>query len=123
MATDRSFIEYVAEQAGLGARLTSKHMFGEYALYVDGKVVAFCADNSLFLKLVPETAHLLPDLPRQELFPGSKPYALADELLDDSECLRALLLALERALPEPKPKPKRGKTKSAAATRRAPRRG
>ena len=121
MATDRSFVEYVAEQAGLGARLSSKRMFGEYALYVDGKVVAFCADNSLFLKLVPETAHLLPDLPRQELFPGSKPYALADELLDDPECLRALLLALERTLPEPKPK--RGKTKSAAATQRAPRRG
>ena len=66
-----------------------------------------------FLKLVPETAHLLPDLPRQELFPGSKPYALADELLDDPERLRELLLALERALPEPKPKrPRSGKSVS-----------
>jgi len=120
MATDRSFIEYVIEQSGLADRLSTRRMFGEYALYVDGKVVAFCADNSLFLKLVPETAELLRDLPRQELFPGSKPYALADELLDDPERLRALLLALERALPEPKPK--RSKAKS-AALRRAPRKG
>lgn len=118
MATDQSFVEYVFEQANLADRLTAKRMFGEYGLYVDGKVVAFCADNSLFLKLVPETADLLPDLPRQELFPGSKPYALADELLDDPDRLRALLLALERALPEPKPK--RPKAKS-ATTRRAQR--
>ena len=113
MATDASFVEYVFEQAGLADRLTSKRMFGEYGLYVDGKVVAFCADNSLFLKLVAETAHLLADLPRQELFPGSKPYALADELLDEPERLRELLLALERALPEPKPKrPRSGKSVS-----------
>lgn len=116
MATDQSFVEYVFEQAGLADRLTSKRMFGEYGLYVDGKVVAFCADNSLFLKLVPETEALLPDLPRQELFPGSKPYALADELLDDPDRLRTLLLALERALPEPKPKRPKAKP---APTRRA----
>jgi TfoX/Sxy family transcriptional regulator of competence genes len=73
MATDPSFVEYVFEQAGLVDRLTCKRMFGEYGLYVDGKVVAFCADNSLFLKLVAETADLLPDLPRQELFPAASP--------------------------------------------------
>jgi len=120
MATDASFVEYVFEQAALADRLTSRRMFGEYGLYVDGKVVAFCADNSLFLKLVAETAALLPDLPRQELFPGSKPYALADELLDDPERLRALLLALERALPEPKPKRPRA---ASAGSKRPSRRG
>ena len=104
MATDAGFVEYVFEQAGLAGRLTSKRMFGEYALYVDGKVVAFCADNSLFFKLQPETAALLSELPQQELFPGSKPYALADEWLDDAERLRETLLELARLLPEPKPK-------------------
>jgi len=92
-----------------------RRMFGEYGVYVDGKVVAFCADNRLFLKLVPETMQLLPDLPRQELFPGSKPYALADELLDDPQRLHDLLLALERALPPPKPK--RPRTKSTSGRR------
>ena len=104
MATDRDFVDYVAEQAGLGDRLTAKRMFGEYGLYVDGTVVAFCADNSLFLKRVPETVALVDDLPQQALFPGSKPYALADELLDDPERLHDLLLALQRVLPPPKPK-------------------
>ena len=109
MATDRGFVDYVAEQAGLGERLSARRMFGEYALYVDGVVVAFCADNSLFLKLVKESATLLDGLPRQELFPGSKPHALADELLDDPERLRGLMLALQRVLPTPKPKRTKGK--------------
>lgn len=104
MATERRFVDYVFEQAGLGERLTARRMFGEFGLYVDGTVVAFCADNSLFLKRVPETFALLDDLPQQELFPGSKPYALADELLDDPERLHDLLLALQRVLPPPKPK-------------------
>jgi TfoX/Sxy family transcriptional regulator of competence genes len=112
MATDSSFVEYVADQAGLGGRMTLRRMFGEYGLYVDGKVVAFCADNRLFLKLVPESASLLDGLPRQELFPGSKPYALADELLDDPERLQELLLALVQVLPEPKPKRPRAKAAS-----------
>ena len=104
MATDQSFVEYVFEQAGLADRLTSKRMFGEYGLYVDGKVVAFCADNSLFFKLQAETAALLAELPQQELFPGSKPYALADEWLDDSERLHDAFLELARLLPESRPK-------------------
>jgi len=109
MATDRDFVDYVAEQAGLGERLTTRRMFGEYGLYVDGIVVAFCADNSLFLKRVAETAALLDDLPQAELFPGSKPYALADELLDDPERLHDRLLALQKVLPAPGQKRPRAK--------------
>ncbi|MFL6693528.1 MAG: TfoX/Sxy family protein, partial [Ramlibacter sp.] len=59
MATDASFDEYVCDQAGLGSRLTSKRMFGEYALYVDGKVVAFVCDNYLYMKPVQPARALL----------------------------------------------------------------
>ena len=112
MATGRDFVDYVFEQAGLGERLTARRMFGEYGLYVDGTVVAFCVDNSLFLKLVPATAALLAGLAQQELFPGSKLYALADELLDEPERLHDLLLALQRVLPAPKAKPQRPRAKT-----------
>ena len=40
MATDKDFVDYVAEQIGLGSRLSYRKMFGEYALYRGGKVVA-----------------------------------------------------------------------------------
>ena len=40
MATELDTVHYLCDQAGLGERLTFRKMFGEYALYVDGKVVA-----------------------------------------------------------------------------------
>lgn len=50
MATRQDFIDYIMEQSGLGTRLSSRKMFGEYALYLDGKVVALACDNSLYVK-------------------------------------------------------------------------
>lgn len=109
MATDHGFIDYVSEQAGLGERLTHKKMFGEYALYVDGKVVAFACDNSLFVKPSAAAGKLAPGLPLRPPYPGAKDYPVADELLDDADALRALLLETAALMPEPKPraKPKR----------------
>lgn len=104
MATDRIFVDYVAEQLGLGARLTHRKMFGEYALYVDEKVVAFACDNSLFIKPNPEVARLHPDLPQRPPYPEAKDYPVADELLDDGDALRRLFIASAEVLPAPKPK-------------------
>lgn len=104
MATDASFIEYVTEQSALDDRLTCKRMFGEYGIYIDGKIVAFACDNSLFVKAAEATAALTANLPRRPPYPGAKPYPVADELLDDAEQLQALLIATARAMPEPKPR-------------------
>ncbi|GMV31101.1 MAG: hypothetical protein AMXMBFR59_32260 [Rhodanobacteraceae bacterium] len=118
MATHQSFVDYVAEQSQLAGSLTFKRMFGEYALYLGGKVVAFACDNSLFIKASPETAALTASLPQRPPYPGAKDYPVADELLDEPDQLRALLLATERAMPLPKPgsaKPKATKSRSAVA--------
>lgn len=103
MATDTGFLDYVAEQLDLGSRLGHKRLFGEYALYLDGKVVAFACDNSLYLKPTSAAAQLAPGLPQKPPYSGAKDYPVADELLDDSERLRALLLATAACLPAPKP--------------------
>ena len=104
MATDKSFVDYVVEQADLGGALTCKKMFGEYALYHADKVVAFACDNSLFVKPSSASRKLAPLLPQSPPYPGAKDYAVADELLDDSDALRKLLLATSDALPLPKPR-------------------
>ncbi|MGE0210032.1 MAG: TfoX/Sxy family protein [Lysobacteraceae bacterium] len=104
MATDPDFIDYVAEQIALGARLTHKKMFGEYAVYIDGKVVAFACDNSLFIKPSTAAASLAPDLPQRPPYPGAKDYPVADELLDDSDAIRALVLETAVLMPPPKPR-------------------
>jgi len=83
MATQQSFVDYVAEQSQLEQRLSFKRMFGEYAVYLDGKVVAFACDNSLFIKPSAETAHLTAELPQRPPYPGAKDYPVADQLLDE----------------------------------------
>ena len=121
MSTQPGFVEYVAEQAGLGDRLTAKRMFGEYGLYIDGKVVAFACDDSLFVKPADATAALCADLPRRPPYPGAKLYPVADELLDDSERLQALLLATFAAVGDGKGAgaKKAGAGKKSAATEKA----
>jgi len=114
MATGRDFVDYVAEQLALGARLTHRRMFGEYAFYVDGKVVAFACDNSLFVKPSAAATGLAPRLPQRPPYPGAKDYPVADELLDDGDALRALFLRTAELMPPPKPaRPPRRRTRSA----------
>ncbi|MBW8823314.1 MAG: TfoX/Sxy family protein [Xanthomonadales bacterium] len=104
MATDRIFVDFVMEQAGLGDRLTMRRMFGEYAFYVDEKVVAFGCDNSLFLKPTAAAARLVPHAPMRPPYPEAKDYPVIDELLDDGDALRIVLLATADELPAPKVK-------------------
>lgn len=114
--TDPSTIDHLLDIARLGPRLTTRRMFGEYALYLDTKVVAFVCDDQLFIKLDPATTALTAKLPTGPAYPGSKPYGIADELLDDPPALRALLEATAAAMPLPKPKtPKAPKAPKASA--------
>lgn len=117
MATTRDFIDYVTEQLALGDRLEHRRMFGEYALYVDGKVVAFACDNSLFVKPSVAAMELAPGLPRRPPYPGAKGYPVADELLDDADTLRRLILETAARMPAPKPRAPR-KSKTAPARQR-----
>jgi len=113
MATEPGFLEYIAEQAGLGARLTHQKMFGEYALYVDGKVVAFACDNSLFVKPSAAADAVAPELPKGPPYPVAKDHIVADALLDEPDRLRRLLLETSVLMPAPKPK-KPAKARAAA---------
>ncbi len=107
MATDPSFVEHVAEQARLGPRLTWRKMFGEYGIYIDGKIVAFACDDSLFVKPAAATEPLVTDLPKRPPYPGAKLYPVADELLDDPDRLRELLLKTWEAVPTGKSRKKK----------------
>jgi len=113
MATEPSFVEYVLETVRLGSRLTSRKLFGEYALYLDEKVVAFACDNSLFIKPSQAVANLAPELPQGPPYPGAKDYPVADELLDDPDLLRRLIEETAALMPLPKPKKKPAKATAA----------
>lgn len=104
MATKKSIVDDVLETAALGSRLTHRKLFGEFALYLDGKVVAFVCDNSLFIKPSAAVTTLAPDLPMGSPYPQAKDVPIADQLLDDPDALRRLILATAELMPPPKEK-------------------
>ncbi|AKK66262.1 TfoX/Sxy family protein [Xanthomonas translucens pv. undulosa] len=103
MASDAGYVDDVLEQAALGTALTCKKMFGQYALYLDGKVVAFVCDNQVFVKPTAAGRALLGEVVEQAPYPGGKPHYLIDEGLEDRTVLQRLLRATAQALPAPKP--------------------
>jgi len=103
MSSTEDFVDYVVGQIALSNRLTRRKMFGEYALYLDEKVVALVCDNSLFVKPSPSARDLAPGLPQRPPYPGAKPYPVADELLDDSGAMQRLIVATAALMPPPEP--------------------
>jgi TfoX/Sxy family transcriptional regulator of competence genes len=79
-------------------------MFGEYGLYLDGKIIGGVHDDVLHLKNVAAAATLLPGVALGPPYPGAKPHLIADPWLDDPETLAQAAWAVARSLPPPKPK-------------------
>ena len=124
MSTEQAFVEYVQSQSGLGPQLSFKKMFGEYALYLHGRVVAFACDNQLYLKPTEAGRSALGHVSEHPPYPGAKLYFRIDEQMEDRELLRNALETTARALPLPKPKPaakRAAKGASAKATGRTKR--
>lgn len=105
MATDQSFIEFVCEQADLGKALTFRKMFGEYALYLGGRVVALACDNQLFVKPTAAGREVLGTVDEHPPYPGARPHFRIGSELDDRELLKQLLRTTARVLPPPQAKP------------------
>jgi TfoX/Sxy family transcriptional regulator of competence genes len=105
VASDASYVEYCREQSGLGEALVARRMFGEYALYLEARMVALVCDNQLYVKPTEAGHALLKEVAMHPPYPQAKPWFRIDAELDDREALRRLLLATAAALPLPAPKP------------------
>lgn len=113
MSSDQDFVDYVLDQASAAGRVSHRKMFGEYALYLNEKVVALVCDNQLFVKPTEAGREFLVDWKEGLPYPGAKPWLLIDEELDDGERVATLLRLTERELPLPKPRKKRSSSKPA----------
>ena len=105
MATTAATVDHLLDLLSAAGNLTARKMFGEYALYLDGTVVAFICDDTLFLKPTPGALALLPDVDQGPCYPGSKPYLILTETLDDPDLAIRALRAVAADAPTPKPKP------------------
>jgi len=104
MATELSFAEFVADQIDDSCEVTYRKMFGEYALYSKGKVVALLCDNRLLVKPTEAGRAFIGDVVEALPYPGAKPAFLIEDKLDDRQWLTELLTLTEHELPAPKPK-------------------
>lgn len=116
MASDLSFVEYVRDQMHGAGAVTFKKMFGEYALYIDEKIVALVCDNQLFVKPTAAGRALLHTVTEASPYPGAKPQLLITEQLDDRQFVAELMRATAAELPAPKPKSKPKPAKKAMKT-------
>lgn len=84
-------------------------MFGEYALYCDGKVVALVCDDQLFVKITDKGKAFVDDKYMEgEAYPGAKPSMLVGgDLIENREWISELIQITADSLPVPKPKKKR----------------
>jgi TfoX/Sxy family transcriptional regulator of competence genes len=115
MASDREFVTFVCEQLRGAGEISSKRMFGEAAVYLNGKVVGLVCDNQLFLKATEPGRAKIGSPVEAPPFPGANNWFLMTDL-DDPEFLAGLVRATAEALPAPKVKAKkkwRAKVKSA----------
>jgi TfoX/Sxy family transcriptional regulator of competence genes len=110
MATNAEFIQYVCDQLRGAGAISVRKMFGEYAVYCNGKVVALVCDNQFFLKPTAAGRALIDNVLEAPAYPGSKPYYLLTDELEDPSKAAELVRATERQLPAPKPKAKKTKT-------------
>lgn len=115
MATDAGYAKYVLDQLAHAGGMSVLKMFGEFALYRHGKVVALICDNQLFVKPTPQGEAVLGTPTFGEAYPGSKPFFNVSDLLDDPDKLTQLILVTDAALPAPKKKAKKGEAKKSAA--------
>lgn len=110
MASDASFMQHVVDQLRGVPRVTCRRMFGEYAVYAGGRVVALVCDNRLFLKPTAAGRAALGTPVEGPPYPGAKHYFVLDDYLDDSATLCAVVNATVADLPPtPRAKGRRAK--------------
>ncbi len=106
MASEQKFLAYVCEQMRGAGAISSRKMFGEYAIYCDGTVVAFVCNNQLFVKPTAEGKALLGNPVERPPWSIAKPHFLIDEGLDDPDLLAQLVRVTVRTLPKAKKAPR-----------------
>jgi TfoX/Sxy family transcriptional regulator of competence genes len=108
MATQKDTIEFILSKLRDRSRFSARAMFGEYALYADGKVVALVCDDLLYVKILPASQALGRLCDKGEPYPGAKLHYLVEEgQLSTLENLPAILAAVAASIREKKTTAKR----------------
>lgn len=104
MASDAGFVQFVADQIDRAGPITTRKMFGEYAVYCNARVVALICDNKLFVKPTDGGRRFIGRPVEAPAYPGAKPSFLIEDRLEDRKWLTELIRIAAEEVPAPKPK-------------------
>jgi DNA transformation protein and related proteins len=100
MPTQRTTVDFILAKLGHSPDFSARPMFGEYALYAQGKVVALICDDQLYVKVVFASAELEKTCDKDAPYPGAKPHYLVEEShLSNLPTLPNILVAIAQSLP------------------------
>ena len=106
MATDLDFVKFIADQIDGACEISYRKMFGEYALYSKGKVVALICDDQLFVKSTEVGRSFIGEVVEAPPYPGARLAFLIEDKIEDREWLTQLITLTEEVLPTVKAKKK-----------------
>jgi TfoX/Sxy family transcriptional regulator of competence genes len=104
MTSDLNFVEFIVEQINPAGTISYRKMFGEYALYCDGKVVALICDNQLYVKPTASGKKYVGKFVEAPPYPGAKMYLLIENNIENCDWMGGLIRVTADELPVPKPK-------------------
>jgi DNA transformation protein and related proteins len=107
MASDKSFVDFLVEQMGDAGLISQRKMFGEYAIYCNGKVVALVCDNQLFVKPTKGGREYIGNPIEAAPYVGAKLHFLIEDAFEDREWISGLIRTTAAELPIPQPKVKK----------------
>ncbi len=108
MSTKQETVDYILDQLASVRGVSARKMFGEYALYNDGKVVGLVCDDTLYIKITEEGKEFVGEYYTEGYaYKGAKTTMVIDgDRIEDREWLSELIEITAMHLPMPKKKTK-----------------
>lgn len=104
MATSKDYIEFVLEHVKDFGDVTALKMFGEYMVYFSSKPILLVCDNTVFIKILPDTSKIMENAERGFPYDGAKEHYILD--IENRELLEKIIPVLIEITPLPKRKRK-----------------
>lgn len=102
MASQASTVEFIAEQVAAAGVVSARKMFGEYAIYCDGKLTALVCDDQLFVKPTEAGRAHIGEVTEAPPYKGAKPcFLVSGDRWDDRDWLTTLIRVSAAELPFP----------------------
>jgi DNA transformation protein and related proteins len=102
MASNQTFVDFIVDQMSDAGTVSQRKMFGEHAIYCDGKVVALICNNRLFVRPTEKGRIYLGNAVEASPYPGAKPHFVIEDAFEDRDWLSGLIQLTALELPVPK---------------------